>query len=621
MKTGVEEQIVASVIVPVYNSEAHLRRCLDSLLSQEIQNFEVLLVDDGSEDESERIYREYVNRIPGFSYFRRNHAGVAVARNYGIERAKGKYLLFVDSDDHVSPGFVRDMVTALEFTDSDIGVCNYYECDIDKGIQEKKVYDLGQVSLKKYLQSMLLKPVHNYYGVCWNKIFKREIVQEHNLRFPIEMSYGEDFVFVMHYLYFCKQVCMMNEACYYYTYRKNATTNSNRPKMELFITDLSRIYASYRKLWIDIGMYGKYKKAVQYYGMKIYFDEILENQQIRDERLKGMAYQTILRENGISGFDLSLYQSIRGIKRLAKGSSRMIRKRKYRVVYAVISVAAVVIIIAVCGLAVIQKAAAGGRVFSNSEISGATQTDSNWRLVWSDEFDGNELDQKVWNYDVGKDKWGNNELEYYTEGDNLRVSDGMLTITAEYDLEAEDMMYTSSRITTREKISICYGKIEARIKIPTGQGIWPAFWMMGSANDYMWPACGEIDIMESINMGNACHGYLHWGLRAESEETPGQVNGYLNQSAGTYTALSAPEEWHTYAIIWNQDEIQWLLDGQVFNTYQFDQADENQKVFQEPFYLLLNVAVGGDWPGEPDNSIFPASMYVDYVRVYDWKEE
>lgn len=230
-----------------------------------------------------------------------------------------------------------------------------------------------------------------------------------------------------------------------------------------------------------------------------------------------------------------------------------------------------------------------------------------WNLVWSEEFDGNSLNPKVWTYDIGKDNWGNEELEYYTDGLNAEVTDGNLVITARKE-SFGGAEYTSARIKTQNKLSVQYGRIEGRIKLPSGQGIWPAFWMMG-VNDY-WPRCGEIDIMEAINECTTHFGTVHWGVQTGTE------GKYQRQFVGGNTRLVNPSDWHIYALEWDDTSLKWFLDGNCFYEFTYDTQMDGQHVFANPFYMILNVAVGGNWAGDPDDAIFPQSMYVDYIRVY-----
>lgn len=237
--------------------------------------------------------------------------------------------------------------------------------------------------------------------------------------------------------------------------------------------------------------------------------------------------------------------------------------------------------------------------------------DQNWSLVWSDEFKNTGLpDSAKWGYDVGGNGWGNNELEYYTKScpENARIENGKLIITAIKENYGA-MNYTSARLKTQGKASWKYGKIEARIKLPYGKGIWPAFWMLGNKFSAVgWPECGEIDIMEMVGGtkgNNTIHGAAHW-----------EKNGHV--SDGGETSLSTgifSDDFHIFAIEWDQQYIKWFLDGTMYHT--IDITPDGLSEFHENFFIILNLAVGGNWPGSPDSTtVFPQTMEVDYVRVY-----
>lgn len=228
-------------------------------------------------------------------------------------------------------------------------------------------------------------------------------------------------------------------------------------------------------------------------------------------------------------------------------------------------------------------------------------------MVWSDEFNGSSLNRGVWIPEIGTgyNGWGNNELQYYTDRpQNVQVTGGNLVITAQRE-NYEGRNYTSARIKTQGLKSFKYGKIEARIKIPTGQGIWPAFWMLGeSFRDVGWPYCGEIDIMEHVNNESVVHGTVHWD--ANGYASYGRASGNLDFS-----------QFHTYSIEWDPSYIRWFVDGVQYNEIYIANGTGNTEEFQKPFFILLNLAVGGNWPGSPNGSTpFPAQMLVDYVRVY-----
>jgi beta-glucanase (GH16 family) len=227
-----------------------------------------------------------------------------------------------------------------------------------------------------------------------------------------------------------------------------------------------------------------------------------------------------------------------------------------------------------------------------------------WNLVWSDEFNGTSINAGNWNFEVGGGGWGNHELEYYTNGANASIQNGALVIEARRE-NVGGMSYTSSRMTTKGKREFTYGKLEARIAIPAGQGLWPAFWMLGAnIGSVGWPACGETDIMEHVNTEAATHGTIHWDAGGHAS-----YGGSVNVSnVGAY---------HLYTVEWTPASIKWFVDGTQYVEANIQGSINSTEEFHRPFFLLLNLAVGGDWPGPPNGgTVFPARMSVDYVRVY-----
>ena len=238
-----------------------------------------------------------------------------------------------------------------------------------------------------------------------------------------------------------------------------------------------------------------------------------------------------------------------------------------------------------------------------------------WKLVWSDEFnqpDGSAPDPAKWRYDIGGTGWGNNELEYYTaRTNNARIEHGHLVIEARQE-NYGGKNYTSARLLTKGKWSWTYGRIEARIKVPRGQGIWPAFWMMGANVDSAgWPSCGEIDIMENIGREP---GTVHGTIHGPGYSGPGGIGGPFVLQGGA----SFADDFHLFAIQWETNRIRWFVDNEpYFSAAPASLPAGAQWVFKAPQFLLLNVAVGGGWPGNPNPTIsFPQQMLVDYVRVY-----
>ena len=243
----------------------------------------------------------------------------------------------------------------------------------------------------------------------------------------------------------------------------------------------------------------------------------------------------------------------------------------------------------------------------------------NYKLVWSDEFDSSSLDMRRWNYDIGTGTggWGNNELQYYTDRDtNISIKNGNLIIRALKENYGGEN-YTSARIETQNKYSITYGKIEARIKLPYGRGMWPAFWMLGDdITTVSWPACGEIDIIEMVG-GNGTNGSTILSDATVYGTAHWSSSGSHEQHGGSYSLTSGKfaDNYHTFTVTWIPQLITWYVDGHQYASLSITSSDLN--AFQKSFYILLNLAIGGNWPGSPDSTTeFPQTMMVDYIRVY-----
>lgn len=236
-----------------------------------------------------------------------------------------------------------------------------------------------------------------------------------------------------------------------------------------------------------------------------------------------------------------------------------------------------------------------------------TTANAAYNLVWSDEFNGSSIDGNNWTFETGTGSggWGNNELEYYTNrSENARIENGNLVIEARKE-NYGGMGYTSARMKTQGKKSFKYGKIEARMKLPNGQGLWPAFWTLGTdINNVGWPKSGEIDIMEHVNSDGNTNGFIHWDAGGQAD--------YGGASMGLDVT-----QYHVYSIEWTPSAIKWLVDGVQFREANILNSINSTEEFHKEHFLLLNMAVGGNWPGSPNSSTpFPAKMYVDYVRVY-----
>jgi beta-glucanase (GH16 family) len=242
--------------------------------------------------------------------------------------------------------------------------------------------------------------------------------------------------------------------------------------------------------------------------------------------------------------------------------------------------------------------------FSQSAPAAKVTAAGDWTLAWSDEFNGSSIDPTNWTFDTGAGGWGNSELEYYTDRPaNATVANGNLLIIAKKE-SYSGSNYTSARLKTQGLRSFKFGRIEARMKLQTGKGIWPAFWMLGNNfTSVNWPKCGELDIMEHINDSARCFGTMHW-----------DNNGHV--SAGGSTPIDA-NAWHAYSIEWDSTKIIFLLDSTFYFLKSIAGGVNNTQAFQNPFFIVLNCAVGGVWPGNPDGTTkFPDTTFVDYVRVY-----
>jgi beta-glucanase (GH16 family) len=231
-------------------------------------------------------------------------------------------------------------------------------------------------------------------------------------------------------------------------------------------------------------------------------------------------------------------------------------------------------------------------------------------LIWSEEFDGpagSPVDPDIWQPEVGGHGWGNEELQYYTEGTENASLDGAGNLAIV--VRRSDSQYTSARLVSKDRVAFTYGLVQARIKLPTGRGIWPAFWMLGQNIDEVgWPQCGEIDVMENVGQSpGVVHGTVHG---------PG-YSGSSGVTAWHDGGRSLAGDFRVYSVDWERDRIRWFLDDELYSTVTPADLRGNPWVFDHDFFLLVNVAVGGTLPGNPDPSvIFPQTMLIDYIRVY-----
>jgi beta-glucanase (GH16 family) len=273
---------------------------------------------------------------------------------------------------------------------------------------------------------------------------------------------------------------------------------------------------------------------------------------------------------------------------------------------------------------VVAVVVAAGLCVGAFRTSGERAGDSSkWRLVWSDEFDlanGSAPDPKKWVAETGGGGWGNNELESYTgRRENSRIEDSNLVIVARAEkytgTDGVTREYTSARLKTQTLFSRTYGRFEARIRIPFGQGMWPALWILGDdIATTGWPGCGEIDIMENIGKEP---GQIHGTIHGPGYSGDGAIGAAYKLASGNFS-----DDFHIFAMEWEPKEIRFYVDGHLYETRTPADLPAGKKwVFDHPFFIILNVAVGGGWPGNPDGTTnFPQKMLVDYVRVYERAE-
>ncbi|MDY2587625.1 glycoside hydrolase family 16 protein [Winogradskyella aquimaris] len=238
-----------------------------------------------------------------------------------------------------------------------------------------------------------------------------------------------------------------------------------------------------------------------------------------------------------------------------------------------------------------------------------------YKLVWSEEFNEPELNENIWSFEEGFVR--NNEKQFYTQNNsnNCRVEDGSLIIEARKE-KNKNYKYSSASITTKNNKEFLYGRIEIRAKLPTGRGIWPAIWTLGTNIDKAgWPLCGEIDIMENVGYDpDKVHGNVHTK----------SFNHNLGTNKGNFVVVdSLSVKYHVYAIDWTREKIDFFLDDiKYFTFYNDKKGDVNTWPFDQPQYLLLNLAVGGFWGGKEgiNDDIFPQYYKIDYVRYYEIEE-
>lgn len=240
----------------------------------------------------------------------------------------------------------------------------------------------------------------------------------------------------------------------------------------------------------------------------------------------------------------------------------------------------------------------------------AEKTKSGWELTWNDEFNTKKINENYWTLQTGEDIWGNNELQYYTNrSDNCIIKDGMLIIKGLKE-KYGNSNYTSARIATKNKVNFLYGKLEIKAKFPKGNGLFPAIWLLPCEDSYNdRRKNGEIDLAEMLgNNPKVIYGVAHYSFNNKKKSYKKYSDGITDYSEG----------FHVYSIEWDSQKIDWLIDDKVYFTFNFNNSfDETYDPFNKRFYLIINLAIGGDWPGyDLSKTDFPSMVEIDYIRYY-----
>lgn len=262
-----------SVIVPAYNSGRTIERCIKSLIGQTYDAKEIIIVDDGSTDNTPNICQKYEQKGE-LKYYKAAHGGVSKVRNLGLSKANGQYVMFVDADDYVRDTFLEKMVEASEIGDCDMCICKYLRVVYNDHYPIKNLQKSGIIDRNKYLIDTLKDPGHHYFGVIWNKIFKIDIIRKNNIRFRSDITLGEDFVFSLEYLLHAKKINVIDDKLIYYCYQDSNTLSRIKEKKitdcENEMTNRNHIYETYVNVMNKAGLYSKYEKLINRYWIVFY---------------------------------------------------------------------------------------------------------------------------------------------------------------------------------------------------------------------------------------------------------------------------------------------------------------------------------------------------------------
>lgn len=312
-------QPIISVIIPIYNAEAWLETCLDSMKSQQGNDFEVLMVNDGSKDGSEAICARYAAQDSRFRLITQKNQGPSAARNEGLRQAKGKYIQFADSDDAALEGFTSVMLETAEKTQADLVICDFVQQDLPAGVADMRHFHMpgGELSRKEFLRAVTGNPGSHYVGVLWNKLYRRDLIEAGKLRFEPQASLGEDFIFNTRYFSMAETICCLEDRLYQYQWQRADSLCTKAKPEEERIRERVRMYKAYEAMLQRERLAGIWRYRMLYYPMKAYFDE-LAYLGPEAKAYSALLYKSFVQENGITVPEYLLYSLLKKAKQLRK---------------------------------------------------------------------------------------------------------------------------------------------------------------------------------------------------------------------------------------------------------------------------------------------------------------
>lgn len=313
------ETPLITVIVPLHNAEHTIGRCLCAIQEQQYKNFEVILVDDGSSDGSVQVCRHFVEHDKRFHLFRQKNSGVASARNSGLQKMTGTYLVFVDSDDYIQKNYLSTLLETITFYGADMVVCDFWQRCSKTNEEDMFHYTAapGSYYKKDYLSQLSKCPGAHYFGVLWNKIYKVAIIQKERLHFDPKLTLGEDFVFNMQYLAHIDKIKILPEKLYIYSWNSQNSLTHMPKSVEKQIHERVLLYNAYRQLFYQAGLERRWFYKLHFYMLKAYFEELKELGQNAGPYQK-IFYKEYIEKNGIGKLEFSIVCFLKWVKRLIK---------------------------------------------------------------------------------------------------------------------------------------------------------------------------------------------------------------------------------------------------------------------------------------------------------------